>query len=144
MVLAKISRRVKKLLRDNRRLDSNCIPAEHDRFARRTDCFWPFLYGVFERRPRSIQPAIAILEKSPHVRRSPRICQSVKRALSLDIPQIQRVRRVQINDASLRRHSSDAISASGAMTSNQLHALGLAWFNRRRMLPKPTVPVTAA
>src|SRR5216684_4096866 len=122
VVLAKISRRVKKLLRNNRSLDANRTSAEENCFSVRSCRFRSLLQRIFERGARGVQPAIPILKKPSHFGRYARVRQRIKRAFSLDIPQIQRVSRIQINDASIRRYRSDTISASGVMERNQLHA----------------------
>src|SRR5206468_5913999 len=73
------------------------------------------------RRVRRIQPPIAVLEQASHVRRNTRIRQCIKRTLVLNIPQIQRVRGVQVDNRSVGNNRADAVFAAATMEGHQFH-----------------------
>src|SRR5690242_2917747 len=70
---------------------------------------------------RPIQATIAVLEQTSHVRWNARIRQRIKRPLMLHIPQIQRIRGVQIDDRSVGSNRADAVLAAAAMEGYQFH-----------------------
>src|SRR5271169_5208950 len=121
MVFAEISGRVKEFLWSNGSFDFHRVAPIENRLARGASDLRPFFHRIVKRQPSSVQPAITIGKEASHVSWNASVCERVERDFPLNVPQIQRVSRVEVHDQSIGRERSDAVLARLRMERDKYH-----------------------
>ena len=124
MMLAKISRRMKELLRDDRGLQLYIADTIEDCLAPWPGGLWPKKQRVIERLPRRFQTRIAAPKQRPHVRGNQRIRQPVKCLRSLDVSYVKRAGNMKIDNTVFRRNRANARLPCSVFKRNHFHGDG--------------------
>ena len=121
MVLTEISRGMKKLFRDDRRPKEYVLGSVKDSLASRTGHPIIVMQGVVERLVRGLKAGVSALEERPHVRGNQGIGQAVIRVFAFDITQVKCAGAVEVNDASIIGHRTDAGLPGPIFEGNESH-----------------------
>src|SRR5450631_98612 len=124
MVLAKIPRRVKKLLRNNGCLQLYLAQRVKQHFAARTDDVGAArseMNDVVETFPRRLQTSVSAAEQRPHVGRDQGISHAVENRFALDIAQVECTSRVQVNNLMVANQRANARLPRTIFKSQKFH-----------------------
>jgi hypothetical protein len=121
VVFSEIPRGMKELFWDDRRPESDLVQWVEDRFSMHPGGAAGVMQRVLEPSPGGIKAGVSALEQGAHLGGHQRICQPRVRAFLPHFLEIERVRRIQVNDAMISRQRANARLPGCILEREELH-----------------------
>ena len=144
VVLAKIARRVKKFLRNNRCLEPDVAERINHRFAartlntRRVGAAPTQADNIVERLARSLQARVSAAEQRPHIGWDQSIRHAVENGLAVNVTQVKRASYMKIDNPTIAQQRPNAGLPRMVFKSQKSHRTPTP-VERRASPPGPTV-----
>ncbi len=121
VMLAKIPRGVKELLRNDRCFQLDVFRGVENSLASRSYGAVFMMQRIIQGLVRRLEAGVSALEERPHVRRNQSVGDPVKRPFTLDIAQVERGSRVQINNLAVIGNRANALLFGGIFKGDKSH-----------------------